>query len=231
MPAQAGSPRQSLDATPHSRKAVVTVHNPQSDTSSATVVETVAVRRTPQYSDVMLTPEALPALHGEISDPAGDSPSDARVPVTSDLVHATADVADGKITFAVQFAPGTLDRQKTRAVILLDTDQNASTGIRQNNGMGVDYSIEIVSSQATISMANAASCAARRGCYDVLRSEPVTFLPDAIQVSVSLATLGGTDGRMTFTVHSYVTILVGRTLTPISFDSMPDEFLPPGRIQ
>ena len=105
------------------------------------------------------TPVAT-TLHGEVIDPAGDSPSDPRVAVSSDLVRATADVTGGNLTFVVQFVPGTLDRQMTRVVILLDTDQSATTGIRQNDGMGADYALELVSSQATISKANPVTCAA-----------------------------------------------------------------------
>jgi hypothetical protein len=52
-----------------------------------------------------------------------------------------------------------------------------------------------------------------------------------MQVTVSLANLGNSSSRMTFRLHSYVTIIVGQTLTPIIFDSMPDDPLPPGRIQ
>jgi hypothetical protein len=153
------------------------------------------------------------------------------VAITSDLVHATAEVSGGNITFVVQFAPGTLDRQRTRVVILLDTDQSAATGIRQTDGMGVDYDLELVSGQANISRANPVNCAARQGCYDQFRSEPVTAVPDGMQVTVPLASLGNTDGRMTFKLHSYVTIIIGETLTPIMFDFMPDERLPPGRVQ
>ena len=170
-------------------------------------------------------------LRGEVNDPAGDSPSDPRVAVTSDLVHATAEVTGGNITFVIRLAPGTLDRQTTRVVILLDTDQSAATGIRQNDGMGVDYALELLSSQATVSKANSVSCAAQQGCYDVFRSEPVTSVQDGMQVTTSLSALGNIDGRMTFKLHTYVTILVGQTLTPITFDSMPDDLLPPGRVQ
>jgi hypothetical protein len=178
------------------------------------------------------TPSISPlAPRGEVSDPAGDSPADPRVPVSSDLVHATAEVAAGTVTFVVQLAPGTLDRQATRVVILLDTDQRASTGIRQTDGMGADYALELVSSQASISKANLAGCAARQGCYDAIGTAPITALPDGMQVTVSLASLGNTDGRMTFKLHTYVTIDTGQTLTPIIFDSMPDELLPPGRVQ
>jgi hypothetical protein len=178
------------------------------------------------------TPSTGPvALHGDVSDPAGDSPSDPRVPVSPDLVRATAEVAAGAVTFLIQLAPGTLDRQATRVVILLDTDQSPSTGIRQIDGMGADYSLELLSSQATISKANPASCAANQGCYDAFGAAPVVPVPDGMQVTVPLATLGNTDGHMAFKLHTYVTIEIGQTLTPITFDSMPDALLPPGRIQ
>ena len=176
-------------------------------------------------------PSATVALRGEVSDPTGDSPSDPRVPVTSDLVHATADVVGGSITFVVQLAAGTLDRQNTRVVILLDTDQSAATGIRLNDGTGVDYALELLSTQATISKADPVSCAANQGCYNTERSEPITPLADGMQITVSLANLGNASGRMTFRLRSYVTVVVGQTLTPIIFDAMPDDTLPPVRIQ
>jgi hypothetical protein len=37
-------------------------------------------------------------------------------------VRATADVAAGSLTIVIQFAPGTLDRQTTRASMLSDRD-------------------------------------------------------------------------------------------------------------
>jgi hypothetical protein len=52
-----------------------------------------------------------------------------------------------------------------------------------------------------------------------------------MQATVSLATLGDMDGRMTFKLHTYVIVGTGQTLTPITFDSMPDALLPPGRIE
>lgn len=171
------------------------------------------------------------ALRGEVNDPAGDSPSDPRVAASSDLVHATADVIDGQVTFVVRFSPTTLDRQNTRVVILLDTDQTASTGIRQSGGTGADYALQLFAGQASIARANPATCAGRQNCFDGVGTAPIAAIPDGMQVTVPLATLGNTDGRMTFTMHSYVTIVEGASRTPISFDFMPDVTLPPGRVQ
>jgi hypothetical protein len=67
-------------------------------------------------------------LHAEAADPAGDSVPSAGIPVAPDLVHVTADVAGATVTFAIQFAPRTLDPATTRATVDLDTDQNPATG-------------------------------------------------------------------------------------------------------
>ena len=165
-------------------------------------------------------------LRGEVTDPAGDSPSDPRIPVSSDLVRATVEVSGGQMTFVVQFAPGTLDPQLTRVVVLLDTDQNTATGIRQADGMGVDYSLEFVAGQATISRANPVACAARQNCYDVFGSVPATAVQDGMQAMVPLTMLGNTDGHMTFKLHSYVTLMIDQMLASIMFDVMPDQLLP-----
>src|SRR5262249_47550893 len=59
------------------------------------------------------TPSSTQALHGEVSDPVGDALADPRVPIPPDLVRVTADVVAGNLTFLIQVAPGTLDRQAT----------------------------------------------------------------------------------------------------------------------
>jgi len=170
-------------------------------------------------------------LHGEVSDPLGDTLSDARVPVPPDLVHGTADVVAGNITFVVQFAPNTFDRQTTRATILLDTDQNASTGIRQLDGVGADYAIELTASTSTagITKADPVGCAARLPCFNGVGVAPITFLANGMQVTVPLSLLGNADGRMFFDVSSYV--FFAPPLTSVVFDFMPDQNLPPGRVQ
>jgi hypothetical protein len=83
------------------------------------------------------------ALHAELGDPGGDALADPSVSVSPDLVHATVDVSAGNIAFAIQFAPGTLDRSTSRVTIELDTDRNSSTGIRQADGVGVEYAVDM----------------------------------------------------------------------------------------
>jgi hypothetical protein len=169
-------------------------------------------------------------LHGEVSDPIGDTLSDLRVPVPPDLVHATADVVAGNITFVVQLAPGTLNRQTTRVAILLDTDQDPSSGIRQQDGIGADYGIDLAAttSQAAVTKADPAGCAAHLSCFNAVGSAPITFVPDSMQVTVALSLLGNASGRMNFQLDSYVLVA---PLMPVIFDWMPDNNLPPGRVQ
>jgi hypothetical protein len=171
-------------------------------------------------------------LHGEVSDSvdALSDPSDPRVPVPPDLVQATADVVAGNITFVVRLAPGTLDHQTTRVAILLDTDLDPSTGIRQQDGIGADYSIDIAAGtgQAAVTKADQAGCAAHLSCFNAVGSAPITFVADSMEVTVALSLLGNASGRMSFQLSSYVLVA---PLTPVVFDWMPDNNLPPGRVQ
>jgi hypothetical protein len=175
-------------------------------------------------------PSSTQTVRGEVSDPTGDALSDPRVPAAPDLVHATADVVAGNITFVIQFAPGTLDRQTTRVSVLLDTDQDGSTGIRQASGIGADYDIDLAAgtSQAAITKADPASCAARQSCFVSAGSMAVTVTADSVQVTVPLSLLGNDDGRLSFQASSYVLVA---PLTPVVFDLIPDSGLPPARVQ
>src|SRR5215471_4340514 len=175
-------------------------------------------------------PSGASALHGEVTDPAGDAQRDPRVAVAADLVRATADVASGNITFLVQFAPGTLDRQTTRVSLLLDTDRDGSTGIRQGDAIGADFGVDFaaVSGQAGVTKADPAACAARQSCFTPVTLVPIAFGTDSMQVTVPLSVLGGVDGRMNFQLDAYAIVAAGTT---VIFDFMPDNNLPPGRVQ
>jgi hypothetical protein len=176
-------------------------------------------------------PSQVPlTLHGEVSDPIGDTVSDSRVPVPPDLVHATIDVTTGNMTLVVTMAPGTFDRQTTRIAALLDTDQNPSTGILQGDGIGADYALDLAAGtgQASITKADQAGCAAHLSCFNPVGSTGITFVSNGMQVVVSLATLGNANGRMNFQLNSYVLVA---PLTPVIFDFMPDNNLPFGRVQ
>jgi len=146
---------------------------------------------------------------------------DGRQLVAPDLVHATADVSSGNITFVIQFATGTLDRQTTRVAVLLDTERNASTGISQGNGLGADYALDMTvsSSQGAITKADPISCAAHLTCFDPVGSMSFTVSTDQLVVVVPLASLGGGDGRLCFQMHSYVLFSPGDA---VIFDFMPN---------
>ena len=169
-------------------------------------------------------------LHGEVSDPAGDAQSDARVRIAPDLIRATADVASGNLTLVIQFASGAFDRQTTRVSVLLDADLNASTGIAQRQGIGADYGIDLAAANglANVTKADPAGCAAQLSCFTVVGSAPITIATDSLQVTVPLSLLGNSDGRMAFAMSSYVLVAAA---TAVVFDFMPDANLSPGRVQ
>jgi hypothetical protein len=175
-------------------------------------------------------PLGEPVLHGEVVDPMGDAPPDERIPVSPDLVHTTASVAAGNLMLAIQFAPGTLSRQTTRVSVLLDTDQNRSTGFGQQDGLGADFSLDLNAGtgQATVGKADPIGCAADLPCFGATGSAPITFGADSMQVTLPLSLLGSDDGRMSFQAISY--FMVG-PLTTMVVDFMPDNALPAGRIQ
>jgi hypothetical protein len=174
---------------------------------------------------------ATAAFHGEVTDAVGDALRDARVPIVPDLVRATADVVAGNLTFVVQLATGTLDRQSTRISVLLDTDQDGATGIRQQNGIGADYALELVaaSSQATVTKADPVACAAHLSCFNAVGTAPLTFSTDGMQATISLSLLGNDDGRISFQLSSYV--FFQPPLSSVVFDFMPENNAPPGRVQ
>src|SRR5262245_34217038 len=66
------------------------------------------------------------------------------VAVPPDLVGASIDVTSGNLTGTISFAPGTLSHANTLACLMLDVDENASTGAPGTGGDpggGYDYSI------------------------------------------------------------------------------------------
>jgi hypothetical protein len=167
--------------------------------------------------------------HVEVSDGIEDTLTDPRVARSPDLVRGTADVARGNITFTIRFAPGTFNRS-TIVGIQLDTDQNPQTGIRNVNGLGVDYSINMGASlngnQARIFKAMptpAGACPATGPCYEQVGTAPVTFAEDGVNLTVPLALLGNNSGRLDFRIAAS-----GQGTAIL--DLMPDYSLPPARV-
>jgi hypothetical protein len=149
--------------------------------------------------------------------------------VAPDLVHASGDVSSGNLTFAIQFAAGTLDSTSTRVSILLDTDESATTGIAESTNFGADsLDLNTAAGLASITKANPVACAAHATCFDPIGSVPVTVIADGVRFAVPLTMLQGSDGRMLFRMHSYVLVAA---LTAVTFDHLPNVELAAVRIQ
>jgi len=162
--------------------------------------------------------------HVDVTDPIGDAVRDSRIPVSPDLVHAAVTVAGGYAAFAVEFAPGTFNPQTTRVSIVLDTDQNGLTGIRQFDGMGADFALDLAAATGTAAVLQAASGAVP---FQPAGQIPIVFLQDGMQVNVPLQMLGNASGAMTFRIRSYV---LANPMPSITADTMPDMRLPPAQI-
>jgi hypothetical protein len=174
------------------------------------------------------------ALHAEVGDPGGDALADPSVTVSPDLVHATVDVSAGNIAFAIQFAPGTLDRSTSRLTIQLDTDQNPSTGIRTATGVGVEYAVDMwaPANQASILKAvPTAGCtaAAADPCYLQMGAAPLSVSADGMAVTIPLSLIGSADGRLSFRVLAYAS-KPGGVVPTVTDDLLPDMALAPGHV-
>jgi hypothetical protein len=175
-----------------------------------------------------VAPSASPApsssLHAEVIDPRGDvhyAIDRAPAPNPPDLISGTADVQAGAITFTVRFAPGTFDPRTTRHNIDLDTDESTATGI-----LGLDYIVYIGTSTDLSS-----ALIQRQQDKANVGTVSVSFVADGFDVVIPLALLGNDDGRMTFRVRSYASAYTGSDFDSSTVDFMPDQGLPPGRVQ
>ena len=169
-------------------------------------------------------------LHAEVTDQSGDALPDPSVRVSPDLAGGTVDVSAGTIAFTIRFAPGTLDRSTSRLTVELDTDQNASTGIR-TIGLGVEYVLDLwaTTTQASILKAMAGtSCAALDPCYVPAGVAPLSIVGDTMAVSMPLSLLGSADGRVNFRVIAYAS--PSGTGPTVTADVMPDNALPPAHV-
>jgi hypothetical protein len=198
-------------------------------------------RRTPVFGGITLltivvscaqspvAPSRVAPPHAEISDPVGDAITDSRIAVSPDLASATVDVADGSITFVIQFAPGTVDRSTTWLRIELDTDQNAATGNRERNGMGSDYDLLMLANgnQAAIQKYDPVGCAGGGICNSTVGGVPLILSADTMRVTVPLLLGNNAEGHLFFLVKTWA-VVGGASLAV--HDAMPDDRLPPGRI-
>jgi hypothetical protein len=175
-----------------------------------------------------VAPGASPAPssspHAEVTDPQGDvhyAIDRPPAPNPPDLISGTANVKAGAITFTVRFASGTFDPQTTRHNLDLDTDESTATGIA-----GLDYIVYIgTSTDLSSALIQRQQDKANSGTV------PVSFVVDGFEVAIPLALLGNDDGRMTFRVRSYASAYTGSDFDSSTVDFLPDQGLPPGRVQ
>jgi hypothetical protein len=159
-------------------------------------------------------------IHLEVSDPSGDAVAAPGTlpPKAPDLIAAIADVAAGTLTLTVRFAPGTFDRRTMGVFVQLDTDNNPLT---PRGGRGYEYFIG--SNTGGIMKYNAGD--------RTTETADVTFLNDALRITVSLKRLGSRDGNLSFRVEAYTRATASSGAIQSIVDVMPDGGLPAARLQ
>ena len=149
------------------------------------------------------TPAApsTPTLKGTVSDPTGDSLRASGVAISPDLVSATIDVSGSTLTATVTFTSGTLSHPDTFVNVLLNTDENTTTG---HSTFGWDYAITGVNPRGstTARIVQALGSNVPR-LSTFVGTSTVTFTAvDQVQITVPLGLLGNDDGRLNFRVES-----------------------------
>jgi hypothetical protein len=178
-----------------------------------------------------------PAIHADVADPIGDAQPVAGVRTPPDLVGVTADVVGNTMTVRVRFAPGTFDRDTTRITIQLDTDSTTTTGIQTRNGIGIDYIIDAwaPTRRGLVQRANPPPLGSGlpcNPCYVGTGSARVALEPDAMTVTARLSRMANPHGPMAFRVLAYAMRPGTRQAAPTAVaDSLPDEALPPARVE
>jgi hypothetical protein len=168
--------------------------------------------------------------HAMLTDPVGDIPVDPRIAKPPDLTSVTVDIADGNLTFFVQFAPGTLDRDPDKLTWLridIDTDRNSATGNREQNGMGSDFDLLALANGtlAALQKAQPDACASGLPCSSAAGSVPMIVVGDTFRMTVPLSRINNTDGHLLFLIKTWP-VVNGQSLVP--GDLLPN--LEPGRI-
>jgi hypothetical protein len=144
---------------------------------------------------------SIPTLRGTVSDPAGDSLRASGVAISPDLVSASIEVSGGALTATVTFGPGTLSHPDTFVNVLLNTDENPTTG---NSTFGWDYAITGVNPRGSTSARIVQALGSNVPRLSTLvGTSTVTFTAvDRLQITVALGLLGNDDGRLSFRVES-----------------------------
>jgi len=160
-------------------------------------------------------------------DPAGDAPQ------FTNLVTASAKVANGEVKFSVRYFPGDFSPTKSALDISLDTDQNpatghpgiASSGTIDSAVLGADYIVEMGGSNYGSLAYVYKYTGPPINTFTFIGSKTVQFFSDGMDVSIPLSMIGNDDGLLNFKVVSQVD-LGGGGYTGIA-DVMPDAGLLP----
>jgi hypothetical protein len=174
-------------------------------------------------------------FYGEATDPIGDTASfgDTRVALPADLVFAAAEVTDDAVRLAVRFAPGSLDPRSTGAMILLDTDLDAATGV-PNFGVGAEY---VVTLEATLlGGATLGRAVTDPGCEGSNPAIPCRFETvahglvgvgnDEMNTTIPRSAFGPLDGPLNFRVIAYAVLDDGHlTVTSDHMPNATDQFI------
>jgi hypothetical protein len=141
------------------------------------------------------------ASAGRVEDPIGDAHASASVPIAPDLTRATLEIETGVLTATISFAPGTFSRTNTAVALVLDTDEDPSTGFTiegTDTLLGWDYVVGGPRGEAPELFA-VVERPGQPGHSIFVGAATVAFpSEDELQFSVSLALLGDDDGRLKF---------------------------------
>ncbi len=135
---------------------------------------------------------------GQIVDPTGDRTPGPAGQNPPDLTFVRAYLEAGNLLINLRFAPGTLSRGSTAVHFLMDLDQNPATGLADGRGLGLEMFLNIgatAAGQAYLSLPGA----------PILRTFPITYVTDGIDLSVPLSTLND-DGLLDFNVTSFISL-------------------------
>ncbi|MCI0463080.1 MAG: PEP-CTERM sorting domain-containing protein [Gemmataceae bacterium] len=150
---------------------------------------------------------AAPALAGSIfPDPVGDTFGSS--PVKHDITAIGSTVTATSLVLQVDFA-GPIAAPSTSAdgvvgFILLDTDQNPSTGMTMlpssfgpmHENLGVEYFVDLFTELFTPGLVEVVDVSTGFATG----TAPITFGPQSLSVDVDLALLGNDDGLVNFGV-------------------------------
>jgi hypothetical protein len=185
-------------------------------------------------------------LVGTVVDATGDSSAGGGTPPFPDLISATLTVDQGDLNISVRFAPGTFSAATTLVNLVLDTDENATTGspgvdsecVNDAATVGTDFVVNTSSnfygSNVVVHRYVNQATPPARSCNTFAGPSTVgtaSFVADGVDFVIPLSALGNDDGRLRFKVltGSHIPSVCPSCFTTVQ-DYMPNVGFPPGRV-